>query len=220
MAPSRVEAPVIDASLPVRVILCAIGCMTFGWGIALMIGSHAGIPPWDVLHYGLGGPMHLSFGIVGSAVGFAIAGVAWRLGRAPGWATLVNIAVITPAADLAIRLHLVPDSGGCGLPRRLAENVAGLLVIGLSSGVYIGAGRSSGPRDSLMLAVSDHTGWRVAISRNAQEVVALAIGIALGGATHDRLGMGTALFALGIGPAVEAGFWSVSRLERLRRARR
>ncbi len=197
-----------------------LGCVAFGWGIALMIGSHLGIPPWDVLHYGLGGPMHASFGVVGVIVGLGIAVVAWRLGRKPGWATLVNIGVITPVADLSIRLHLVPDSGGCGLARRLAENVAGILVIGLSSGIYIGAGRSSGPRDSLMLAVSDHTGWRVAISRNLQELGALAIGAALGGAGHDRLGVGTAFFALGVGPAVEAGFWTVGRVERFRRGRR
>jgi uncharacterized membrane protein YczE len=211
---------VIDARLPGRVATCAIGCVAFGWGIALMIGSHAGIAPWDVLHYGIAGPLHVSFGVAGAIVGVGIAGVAWLLGRRPGWGTAMNIVLITPAADVALRLHLVPDSAGCGLPRRLAENVAGILVIGLSSGLYIGAGRSAGPRDSLMLAVSDHTGWRVAISRNLQEVVALAVGIALGGAGHDRLGVGTALFALGVGPAVELGFWSVGAVERARRGRR
>jgi len=211
VAHRRASSPVLRGSLAPRVVLCVLGCAVFGWGIAAMIGSHAGLAPWDVFHFGLAEHTGTSFGIAGALVGFLIGAVAWALGRAPGWSTLVNIVVVTPSADLFLRLHVVPDLAGWSLAPRLLENVAGIVVIGLGSGLYIGAGRTAGPRDSLMLAVTDRTGLRVALSRNAQELAALIVGTALGGAAHGRLGIGTLLFALGIGPAVEAGFWLVNR---------
>jgi uncharacterized membrane protein YczE len=211
MAHVRTPSPVLRGPLPARILACVVGCAAFGWGIAAMIASAAGVAPWDVFHFGLADLTGTTFGVAGALIGLVVGAVAWLLGRAPGWATLVNIVVITPAADLFLRLHLVPDLAGRPLALRLTENALGIAVIGLGSGLYIGAGRSAGPRDSLMLALSDVTGIRVALSRNGQELAALAAGIALGGAADGRLGIGTLLFAFTIGPAVEAGFWLVNR---------
>jgi uncharacterized membrane protein YczE len=85
--------------------------------------------------------------------------------------------------------------------------VAGVLVIGIGSGFYIGAGMGAGPRDSLMLVTARRTGIRIGVARATIEVLVTVIGFALGG----TVGIGTLAFAFGIGPAVELSFWGLER---------
>jgi uncharacterized membrane protein YczE len=84
----------------------------------------------------------------------------------------------------------------------------GIALFGVGSALYIGAGLGAGPRDSMMLAVTRRTRWRIGSVRIAIEIAVLAIGIALGGTA----GIGTVAMALLVGPAVEASFWAVIRL--------
>jgi len=83
-----------------------------------------------------------------------------------------------------------------------ATVLVGVVLVALGSALYIGAGLGSGPRDSLMLAISARTRARVDIVRALIEAGVLAVGWLLGGAA----GVGTILFAFGIGPAVELAF--------------
>ena len=85
--------------------------------------------------------------------------------------------------------------------------VTGILIIGIGSGFYIGAGLGAGPRDSLMLVAARRTGVRIGITRAAIEAAVTVIGFALGG----TVGIGTLAFAVGIGPAVELSFWLLER---------
>ena len=85
--------------------------------------------------------------------------------------------------------------------------IVGVLVIGLGSGLYIGAGMGAGPRDSLMLVVAHRAHVRIGVSRVAIEVAVTVVGFALGG----TVGIGTLVFAFGIGPAVELSFWTLER---------
>ena len=85
--------------------------------------------------------------------------------------------------------------------------LAGVLIIGIGSGFYIGAGMGAGPRDSLMLVVARSAGIRIGVSRVAIEVLVTVIGFAFGG----TVGIGTLVFAFGIGPAVELSFWLLER---------
>ena len=190
-----------------RFAICVVGCAAFGWGIAVMIRAHAGVAPWDVLHTGLSARLGSSFGTAGFTVGALVTAVAWRLGQAPGMATVINMCVIGWSVDLWLALGVVPDAAGQPLPVRLVQTCAGIAILAAGTGFYVGAGRSAGPRDSLMLAVSRITGWRIAFARNAQELIALLVGVGLGGA----VGIGTILFAVLIGPGVEASFWALNR---------
>jgi uncharacterized membrane protein YczE len=83
----------------------------------------------------------------------------------------------------------------------------GLACFGIGTALYIGAGVGAGPRDSLMLVGSRRTGFRVGVVRAALESSALLVGFALGG----HVGVGTVVFALLIGPSVEASFFLVDR---------
>jgi uncharacterized membrane protein YczE len=85
--------------------------------------------------------------------------------------------------------------------------VVGVVIIGLGTGFYIGAGMGAGPRDSLMLVVGRRAGVRIGVARAAIEVAVTVIGFALGG----TVGIGTLVFAFGIGPAVELSFWLLER---------
>jgi uncharacterized membrane protein YczE len=70
-------------------------------------------------------------------------------------------------------------------------------VIAVGSGLYIGAGLGTGPRDGLMLGVAAR-GYSVRVVRTVLELLVMAAGIALGG----RVGVGTVAFVFGIGPLV------------------
>ncbi len=198
----NVEAPVLRGSLPARVAVCVVGCAAFGWGIAAMLRSGAGVAPWDVLHQGVSDRTGLSFGTVGVLVGLAAGCLAWMLGQRPGFATFINMLTIGPWVDAFLALDAVPDLRDGPLALQLTQNVVGVLVIGVGTGFYVGAGRSAGPRDSLMLAVSARTGLRLALARNGIEAVVAAAGFVLGG----QVGIGTVLFVIAIGPVVEASF--------------
>ncbi len=80
--------------------------------------------------------------------------------------------------------------------------LGGIAAMGLGSALYIGAELGAGPRDSLMVAVATRFRVRIGVARAVIEGSALGIGWLLGG----TLGVGTAVFALLIGPAVDVAF--------------
>jgi uncharacterized membrane protein YczE len=92
--------------------------------------------------------------------------------------------------------------GSGAIVPRLGAVVLGVTLVAAGSALYIGAGLGSGPRDSLMLALSARTGVRVGIVRAGIEGAVLVTGFLLGGSA----GVGTILYAFGIGPAVEVAF--------------
>jgi uncharacterized membrane protein YczE len=105
-------------------------------------------------------------------------------------------------ADAMLATGIAGDLAGRSLPPRLAAVVAGVGLVALGSALYIGAGLGSGPRDSLMLALAARTRLRVGLVRALIEASVLAVGWLLGGAA----GIGTVLFAFGIGPTIELAF--------------
>lgn len=183
-----------------------LGLLLFALGIVMTLRSDLGLGPWDVLHQGLADHSPLSFGVAGIVVGVAVLAAATALGGVRiGVGTLLNAVLIGAFIDLLIAVDVVPDP--TGLLSRLGLDVGGVLVIGVGTAIYIGAGMGAGPRDSFMLAVVHRFGLRVGVARTAVEVFALAGGAALGG----TVGVGTLIFALGIGPAVEASFRILGR---------
>jgi uncharacterized membrane protein YczE len=169
----------------------------------LTLESHLGLWPWDVLHQGIAQHTPLSFGEANIAVGLVVLLIAWVLGGPPGIGTIANATLIGLFIQGLTSVHAIQALAGQGLAVRIVLLAVGIALAGPGSAFYIGADLGAGPRDTLMHVGSRRTGQRVGLVRATIELVALGVGIALGG----TFGVGTIAFALLIGPVVEAGFW-------------
>ncbi len=186
--------PVPTKELVRRVPPCVLGLFFFGLGIALFFHSQLGTGPWDVLHGGLGKRVGLPVGLVVNIVGLAILPIWIPLKLRVGLGTVLNALLIGVFVDLIKpRMH---DAHAVWLQVALA--IAGVLIIGLGSAFYIGAGLGSGPRDGLMIGLN-RLGLSVRAGRTLIEAVSLALGWLLGG----KIGVGTIMFLVGIGPTVQ-----------------
>jgi uncharacterized protein len=203
------DAPLLHGGLPVRLIALFGGLFLFGLAIVLMLESRLGLPPWDVLHQGIARHTPMTLGVASIAVGVVILAVAWIAGQPPGLGTVANAVVIGAAIDLLRAIDAVDRLSEAGLPARVAMLAAGVVLFGVGSAFYIGAGFGAGPRDSLMIALSRRTGRRIGLVRATMEITVLVIGIALGGVA----GVGTLTLALLVGPVVELAFWALLRLD-------
>jgi uncharacterized membrane protein YczE len=201
-------APVLRGGPVARSAWLVTGLFLCACGIVAFLESRLGLPPWDVLHQGIAKHTPLSFGLANVLVGVAVLFVAWRLGSRPGIGTVANAVLIGLFLVFVVPLSVVQHLAGWPLPARIALLAGGLVLFGIGSGLYIGAALGAGPRDSMMLVVGLRSGLRIGAARAALEGSVLVVGIALGG----KVGIGTLVFALLIGPSVEASFWLVTRL--------
>ncbi len=172
-----------------------LGLVTFGVGIALMVQAGLGLGPWEAFHQGLGGLVGLELGTVSVILGLPILALWWPLGERPGIGTLLNVLLIGTSTNLGIAI--LPRAAG--VPSQLAMMLAGVVVIAIGSGLYLGADLGPGPRDGLMTGIHHRFGWSIRRSRTAIELTVLAAGYLLGG----TIGIGTVVFALAIGPLVQ-----------------
>jgi uncharacterized membrane protein YczE len=172
------------------------GLVVFGVGIAVMAASGLGLGPWEAFHQGISNRTGIPLGTVSILVGIPVLALWWPLGERPGIGTILNVATIGTATNLALPLLPRPDVPVV----QLAMSVAGVLLIGLGSGLYLAADLGAGPRDGLMTGLHHRFGWSIRRARTAIELLVLAIGFLLGG----TIGLGTILFAFGIGPVVQA----------------
>jgi len=206
-------APVLRGGPVLTAVWLVVGLFLFACGIVCFLQSRLGLPPWDVLHQGIAKHTPLSFGLANVVVGIVVLCAAWGLGSKPGIGTIANAALIGLFVIVLQPLGVVHALGDTSLAGRVGVLVAGLVLFGVGSALYIGAGVGAGPRDSLMLVGSTRTGVRVGIVRAVIESSVLLIGFALGG----KVGVGTVVFALLIGPSVEGAFALASRSRLARR---
>jgi uncharacterized membrane protein YczE len=192
-AMSGLLLPVPRDRLFERFTRCIGGLALFGIGAALFLGSDLGAAPWDVFHQGVAEQTGLPIGLVMQLTGLLIIALWYPIGLRPGWATLLNAIEIGLVVTLVSQL--LPDTES--LVVRWSYLAVGLACVGLGTGLYIGAGLGSGPRDGLMLGLSRGR-MSVGITRTVIEASVLVAGIGLGGTA----GIGTAVFAFGIGPVV------------------
>lgn len=183
-----------------RVSRLFLGLTLCGLGIAVMDASGLGLGPWDVLHKGLSAITGIPLGSMGIVVGLLVLVLWLPLRVRPGIGTVANVIWIGVVIDLTLLVLPVPTN----LAVRVLGTVAGVLLFGVGSGYYIGAGMGPGPRDGLMTGIAAR-GPSIAVVRTGIELTVLALGILLGG----TIGLGTVLFALGVGPVVG---WSLPRL--------
>ncbi len=202
------DAPLLRGSLPVRLIALFGGLILFGFAIVFMLESRLGLPPWDVFHMGIAEHTPLSLGTISILVGLVMLVVSWIAGSPPGFGTVANAIVIGASINVLQSVPAIDRLSSSGLPVRVVLLAAGVLLFGVGSAFYIGAGTGAGPRDSFMLAISRRTGKRIGLVRLTMEVVVLTIGVLLGG----DAGIGTLVLALLVGPIVELSFWVLLKL--------
>jgi len=185
--------PGVPAPAAQRLLRCIVGLALFGAGISLVIAADLGLAPWDVFHQGLSRRSGLALGTVIILVGAVMMLLWWPLRERPGWGTVLNTLEIGTVVNL-----LEPHLGTFETPVARALALAGgVVTVALGSGLYIGSGLGAGPRDGVMMGL-ERAGWSLRRARTVIELSALAAGWALGGS----IGVGTLVFALGIGPLV------------------
>lgn len=188
------------------------GLVLFGVGIAVMAASGLGLGPWEVFHQGIAGRTELALGTVSILVGIPVLALWWPLGERPGIGTLLNVALIGTSTNVTLPLLPHPVEP---VPQ-LAMSAGGVLLIGLGSGLYLAADLGAGPRDGVMTGLHHRFDWSIRRARTSIELSVLVVGFLLGG----TVGLGTILFAFGIGPAVQAFLRVFDREGRVVRRRR
>lgn len=168
-----------------------LGLALFGVSLALMIEAALGLDPWDVFHQGLARLVDLPIGWIVIFVGAVVLLFWLPLRQRPGLGTVSNVIVIGLVVDSALAFLPSPEN----LAVRAAFLVGGIVMNGLGTGLYIGAGLGPGPRDGLMTGLA-RRGWSIRVARTSIEVSVLAAGWILGG----TVGVGTILYAGTIGP--------------------
>ncbi|MGC3021433.1 YczE/YyaS/YitT family protein [Brevibacterium sp. FAM 24630] len=179
-----------------RIPQLLIGLYLFGASMAMMVNAGLGMMPWDVLNAGILRHMPVTFGTVVTLLSFVVLLIWIPLRQQPGIGTVLNALLIGPALDLTRLFLPEPDHLGWQIPLMLA----GVALNGLASAMYIGSQFGPGPRDGLMTGLARVTGRSIRLVRTLIEVTVVAIGWPLGGV----VGIGTVLYAVGIGPITQA----------------
>ncbi|WP_424881447.1 YczE/YyaS/YitT family protein [Streptomyces sp. SLBN-8D4] len=178
-----------------RLIQLCAGLTLYGASSALLVEAGLGLEPWGVLHQGLAELTGLSIGVVSIVVGAAVLLLWIPLRQRPGLGTVSNVFVVGLAMDAT--LAVVPDAHGLAV--RIPLMLAGIVLNGAATGLYIAAGFGAGPRDGLMTGLHRRTGRSIRLMRTAIEVAVVVTGFVLGG----TIGAGTVLYAVSIGPLAQ-----------------
>lgn len=177
-----------------RLSQLVLGLAVFGFGSGLMVQSDLGNPPWDVFHEGFAVSSPFSIGVAAIITSFAVLLLWIPLRERPGLGTLANAVLIGVFIDLTVITIDTPSR----LLLQIALMIGGVVLVGIGSGLYIGVRLGPGPRDGLMTGLAKR-GISLRLARTGVEAVAMLVGWMLGG----TVGVGTLVFALGIGPLVQ-----------------
>ena len=183
--------------------LC-FGLTLFGLGEGLLLVSLTGASPWSVLAQGISLHIDLSIGVITFFVSSFVLFLWFFLDQKPGIGTIMNIIIIAIMIDISIFYIETPEN----YVSKIIMAVIAVLIVGLGSGFYLIANLGPGPRDGLMVGVQIKTNFPIALVRAFLEITVVAIGWYLGG----TVGIGTLLFAFGVGPAVALGLFIVCKV--------
>ena len=182
--------------------LC-VGLIIFGLGEGLLIVSSSGASPWSVLAQGLFLNIGFSVGLITIFISIAVLLLWYPLKQKPGIGTILNALIIGLMIDACIRYVPTPEN----YFNQVLLGAIAVFTVGLGGGIYLVANLGPGPRDGLMTGLQDITNQPIALIRTVLEVSAVCVGFYLGG----EVGIGTLLFAFGIGPAVSIGIFIVMK---------
>ena len=183
--------------------LC-VGLALFGLGEGLLIVSFTGASPWSVLAQGISLKLDLSIGTITLLISIAVLILWIPLGQKPGMGTIFNALIIALMIDLCIKFIPTPSNS----VHQLILAVVSVITVGIGGGIYLVSNLGAGPRDGLMIGLQKKTNLPIAAVRATLEITVVSIGWYLGG----TLGVGTLLFAFGIGPCVAFGLYLVNKI--------
>ena len=182
--------------------LC-FGLSLFGLGEGLLIVSFTGASPWSVLAQGISLNVNLSIGTITLLISVAVLILWIPLGQKPGMGTIFNALIIAIMIDLCIKYVPTPSN----YIHQLLLAVISVIMVGIGGGIYLVSNLGAGPRDGLMIGLQKVTNFPIAVVRAILEISVVSIGWYLGG----TVGVGTLLFAFGIGPCVALGLYLVDK---------
>ena len=183
--------------------LC-FGLSLFGIGEGLLLVSYTGASPWSVLAQGISLKVNFSIGIITFFISIFVISLWIFLNQKPGIGTILNAVIIAAMIDVCLNYVATPES----FTAKMILAVSAVLLVGIGSGIYLVANLGPGPRDGLMTGLQKKTNLPIAAVRAFLEITVVSIGWYLGG----TVGIGTILFAFGIGPAVALGLFIVGRI--------
>tara|TARA_Y100001970_G_scaffold124409_1_gene154057 strand:- start:149 stop:829 length:681 start_codon:yes stop_codon:yes gene_type:complete len=183
--------------------LC-FGLTLFGLGEGLLLVSSTGASPWSVLAQGISLNVNYSIGIITFFISLFVIFLWIFLNQKPGIGTVLNAIIIALMIDFSINVFDVPENHFS----QILMAISAVLLVGIGSGFYLVANLGPGPRDGLMTGLQKKTNLPIASVRAFLEISVVSIGWYLGG----TVGVGTLMFAFGVGPAVALGLFIVSRI--------
>ena len=183
--------------------LC-FGLTLFGLGEGLLIVSFTGASPWSVLAQGISLNVNLSIGTITLLISIAVLILWIPLSQKPGMGTIFNALIIAFMIDLCIKFVPTPSN----YLNQLILAVISVMMVGIGGGIYLVSNLGAGPRDGLMIGLQKVTNLPVAAVRAFLEISVVSIGWYLGG----TVGVGTILFAFGIGPCIALGLFLVDKI--------
>ena len=185
------------------VFFCCFGLMLFGLGEGLLIVSFTGASPWSVLAQGISLNVNLSIGTITLLISISVLILWIPLGQKLGMATILNALIIALMIDLCIKFVPTPTN----YYNQLILAIVSVITVGIGGSIYLVSNLGAGPRDGLMVGLQVKTNLPIALVRALLEISVVTIGWYLGG----TVGIGTLLFAFGIGPCVALGLYLVDK---------
>ncbi len=182
---------------------CCLGLILFGLGEGLLIVSYTGASPWSVLAQGISLNVNLSIGTITLLISISVLILWIPLGQKLGMATILNAIIVALMIDLCIKFVPTPSN----YYNQLLLAVVSVITVGIGGGIYLVSNLGAGPRDGLMVGLQIKTNLPIALVRAILEISVVTIGWYLGGI----VGIGTLLFAFGIGPCVALGLYLVDK---------
>ena len=187
----------------ITLLYLIIGLILFGLGETMLIAANVGVSPWTVLAQGISIKTGYSIGISTFIVSIGVLILWIPLKQKPGIGTILNTIIISIVLDVSLPYLPTPES----FFLQALQVFIGVIIVGLGSGFYLISNLGPGSRDGLMTGLQKKTNLPIALIRATIEISAVVFGFYLGGV----VGIGTLVFAFGIGPAVSAGLFFVSR---------
>ena len=179
------------------------GLIIFGFGEGLLILSTTGNSPWSVLAEGISKNSKLSIGAATFLVSVSVLFLWIFLRQKPGLGTVFNIIIISGMIDVTLYFFDPPSSNIL----KYLLSIFSVMLVGIGSGIYLVANLGPGPRDGLMTGLTKMTNLPIALVRACLEISVVIVGWYLGG----TVGVGTLIFAFGIGPCVAFGLFIVNK---------
>ena len=183
--------------------LC-LGLALFGLGEGLLIVSFTGASPWSVLAQGISLNVNLSIGTITLFISLVVLIFWLPLKQKPGIGTILNALIIAMMIDICIKFVPTPEN----YISQLILAIVSVFTVGFGGGIYLVANLGAGPRDGLMVGLQKKTNMPIAAVRAFLEISVVTVGWYLGG----KVGLGTLLFAFGIGPAVALGLYLTEKI--------